>query len=193
MSSTPTIVLIDTWNGASAGSPRDRGEPDLDVAVFRHVFRRRPVLAMAGDRRIAHIADGDRAAVALGLDLAARRVAELEVEAGVAVENRQRAIAGGRRDSRPRPGRGRRKRRRDRWFARCPAGRSGTRSGASPNGGEMSTPATALFFIAMRIVRVMLALAAVVAKVAGEMRPSTMRATAGRGAARIADEAAPAR
>ena len=53
-------------------------------------------------------------------------------------------------------------------------GPSGTRSGLSSKGGEMSTPVTAFPASAMRIVRVMLALAAMVAKASGETWPSTI-------------------
>ena len=53
-------------------------------------------------------------------------------------------------------------------------GPSGTRSGLSSYGGEMSTPVTALPASAMRMVRVMFELAAMVAKVAGDTWPSTI-------------------
>ena len=53
-------------------------------------------------------------------------------------------------------------------------GPSGTRSGLSSNGGAMSTPVTELPAIAMRMVRVICELAAMVANVAGETWPATI-------------------
>ena len=53
-------------------------------------------------------------------------------------------------------------------------GPSGTRSGFSSNGGAMSTPVTALPASAMRMVRVMCELAAMVANVAGDIWPWTI-------------------
>ena len=50
----------------------------------------------------------------------------------------------------------------------------GTRSGLSSNGGSISTPDTELPASAIRIVRVMLALVAVVAKDAGTIWPDTI-------------------
>src|ERR1700722_17405120 len=54
---------------------------------------------------------------------------------------------------------------------RLSPGPSGTRSGLSWNGGEMSIPVTVLPASAIRIVRVMLELEAMVAKLAGDTWP----------------------
>ena len=152
----------------------DRREPDLQVLVIGHELGRRAVAAMAGYRHVPGRADGDRTVVAFRLRVALADIGEVNVEPGVAVEDRNVRLhaAGG--AIAPEAGAGRITAPTGSTTFCLSCGPSGTRSGFSSNGGEMSTPVTALPASAMRIVRVMFELEAMVAKVSGDTRPWTI-------------------
>ena len=151
----PIIVRTETRNGIHTRSAVDRRQPDFDVLVLGHELGRRPVGAVAGDRHVAGGADGDRPVVALRLGAALADIGEVDVEAGVAVEDRDLAVAGlGRRHRRPRPApepppRRPGRRRSARRAARAAPGRASRRTA-----GRCRRPVTALAASAMRIVRV---------------------------------------
>ena len=78
----------------------DRRQPHFEVLVVGHELGRRAIAAMAGDRHVANGADGDRALVALGGNVALADVGQIDVEARIAVEHRNLAIARGGADQR---------------------------------------------------------------------------------------------
>ena len=96
----PIIVRAETRNGNNTCALGDRRQPHFEVLVVGHELRRRAIAAMAGDRHVANRADGDRPVVALGRDVALADVGQIDVEARVAVEHRNLAIARGRADQR---------------------------------------------------------------------------------------------